>query len=156
MKPWIIPFVSLLTLAACGPLSLYYRPGVTVSRMQTDTTKCEVSALKNAPIATQIRQHPPIYIPAATICNAAKECSVRPSYWVEGGIYTVDVNRNLRGRVLDICMAEKGYQPVTLPACPAKISKAVPAVATRKLPTLTATSCVIRYKDGNWQIVNQG
>lgn len=150
----IIP--ALLLLAACGPMSIYYRPGVAVSRMQADTTNCQVAALRDAPVATQIRQRPPIYIPGRNICNSAGNCYLTPGYWADGGIYTVDTNQDLRNRVLDLCMAKKGYQPVTLPACPASVKNAVPAVATVKLPTLTSKSCVIRYNDDNWQIVNQG
>lgn len=147
---------ALLLLAACGPMSIYYRPGVSVSRMQADTTTCQVSALKDAPVATQIRQRPPIFYPGRNICNAAGSCYFSPGYWVDGGIYTVDLNQDLRGRVLDLCMAKRGYQPVTLPPCPDTVKRAVPAVATVKLPTLTSKSCVIRYNDDQWQIVNQG
>ena len=145
-----------LTLAACGPLSLYYRPGVSVTRMQTDTTNCEVAAIRDVPVANELRQRPPIFFPGSTYCDASGSCFHEPGYWMDGGVYTVDVNLDLRGRVLDICMAKRGYQPVTLPPCPASVSNAVPAVATVKLPTLTASSCVIRYNSGNWQIVNRG
>ncbi|MBL4805809.1 MAG: hypothetical protein JKY31_00795 [Rhodobacteraceae bacterium] len=148
--------IAGLTLAACGPLSLYYRPGVSVTRMQTDTTNCEVAALKEAPIANELRQRPPIFFPGSTYCDASGYCTREPGYWIDGGVYTVDVNQDLRGRVADICMAKRGYQPVTLPACPSSVANSVPAAATVKLPTLTSNSCVIRYKSGNWQIVIRG
>jgi hypothetical protein len=155
MKPVLKIIPALLLLAACGPMSIYYRPGVSVTRMQNDTTNCQVAALKDAPVATQIRQRPPIFFPGRNICNASGDCYVTPGYWADGGIYTVDTNQDLRNRVLDMCMAKKGYQPVTLPACPSSAKNSVPAVATTKLPTLTSKSCVIRYNDDNWQIVNQ-
>jgi hypothetical protein len=150
----IIP--AMLVLASCGPMSIFYRPGVSVSRMQNDTTNCQVAALKDAPVANQIRQNPPIFYPGRTVCGAAGSCYRTPGFWVDGGLYTVDVNRDLRGRVLDMCMAEKGYHPVTIPNCPDSMRKSVPATATTKLPTLTANSCVIRYNDDQWQIVNRG
>lgn len=147
-----LPLV-LVTLTACDTgLSTYYRSGVSVSRMQTETTRCEVAALKDAPVANQIRQRAPIYFPGSQYCGA-NGCYYRPGYWVDGGIYTVDVNSNLRARVLDMCMAQKGYQPVSLPACSAAVAKAAPPRATTTLPTLSETSCVIRYEGDAWQIV---
>lgn len=144
--------VAGLALGACGPLTLYYRPGVSVSRMQTDTTRCEVAALKDAPVANQIRQRPPIYFPGQQYCGP-KGCVYRPGYWVDGGYYTVDVNRDLRSRVLDLCMAEKGYQPVSVPRCSPAVTAAAPQIPTRTLPALAENSCSIQYDDGTWQIV---
>lgn len=142
-----------LALAACGPLSLYYRPGVSVTRMQNDETNCQVSALKKAPVANQIRQRPPIYIPGRRVCTASG-CYTSVGYWVNGGIYTVDVNLALRARVEDQCMAGKGYQPVSVPLCSGAVKAAVTPAQTQKLPTLTESACAIRYDDGSWQIVN--
>ena len=142
-----------LALAACAPLSIYYRPGVPVARMQTDTTQCEVQALREAPVANQIRQRPPIYYPGTQYCDASGACVTRPGYWVDGGFYTVDVNRDLRARVQDLCMAKKGYQPVSLPNCPVTLARSVAPDRTRILPALTEDSCAIRYDDGSWQIV---
>lgn len=152
MKTTIRIFVAGLALAACGPLTLYYRPGVSVTRMQTDTTRCEVSALKDAPVANKIRQRPPIYFPGAQYCTGAG-CYYRPGYWVDGGYYTVDVNRDLRNRVMDLCMAQKGYQPASVPRCSPAVVSAAPQAQTRTLPTLAENSCSILYDDGSWQIV---
>ena len=153
MNTFLKIFVSGMALAACGPLSIYHRPGVSVARMQNDRTNCEVRALKDAPIANQIRQRPPIYFPGTRYCNAGG-CYVTPGYWASGGVYTVDVNADLRGRVQDQCMAQKGYRPVSVPRCSSAVANAVPAQPTRTLPTLTESACAIRYDDGSWQIVN--
>lgn len=153
MRPAAALLCAALLFSACAPMALYYRPGVPVARMQADTTRCEVRALREAPVATRIRQYPPRYIPARRICNSAGECWTRPGYWVEGPIYTEDANAGLRARVMRLCMAEKGYDPVTLPPCPAEIRRATPPAATRVLPRLTAQACVIRNNDGTWQIV---
>lgn len=151
------PIASLLCLglllAACAPMTLYYRPGVSVAKMQDDTTRCEVRALREAPVATQIRQHPPTYVPGARYCNKHGECWTRPGYWVEGPIYTVDANARLRARVMELCMAEKGYNEVTLPNCPPEVRNATPPAVTTVLPRLTQEACVIRNDDGTWQIV---
>ncbi len=153
MKPRLALLVLVLALAGCaGPLSLYYKPGASVARMQTDTTQCQVAALKDAPVASQVRQRPPIWIPGNRYCNA-NGCWVTPGYWVDGGIYTVDVNAPLRNRVQDLCMAQKGYQPVRLPRCTPAVANAVQPGLTTVLPTLAADSCVIDRGGGRWQIV---
>ncbi|SFT50098.1 hypothetical protein SAMN05216236_102223 [Sedimentitalea nanhaiensis] len=144
--------VAGLALGACGPLSLYYRPGVSVSRMETDTTQCEVAALRDAPVANQIRQSPPIYFPGGRYCTGGG-CYAAPGYWAGGGVYTVDLNSDLRQRVLDMCMAEKGYQPVSVPRCPEAVARQVPPAATRTMPVLTQGSCAVANKNGTWQIV---
>lgn len=146
-------FGAGLALAACAPLTLYHRPGASVARMQTDQLNCEVRALKDAPVASEIRQRPPVFFPGRQICNGL-DCFYRPGYWLDGGIYTVDVNQDLRGRVQDRCMAQSGYQPVTVALCNAAVKSAVTPGQTRTLPTLTPTACSIRYDDGSWQIVN--
>lgn len=153
MKPFITIFATSLALAACGPLSIYYRPGVSVSRMQNDQLNCQVRALKDAPVANQIRQRPPIFFPGRQICGAGG-CYYSPGYWAGGGVYSVDVNADLRGQVEEQCMARKGYQPVSVPLCTGGVKSAVAPKQTQTLPKLTESACAIRYDDDSWQIVN--
>lgn len=153
MKPSVLMPCLLLILAGCAPMSIYYRTGTPVARMQADTTRCEVRALREAPVATQIRQYPPTYVPGARVCNARGDCWTRPGYWIDGPLYTVDVNARLRARVEQLCMAEKGYRPVDLPLCPAEVRQSTPPGVTTVLPPLTPEACVIRNSDGSWQIV---
>jgi hypothetical protein len=150
----LAPF-ALLAVAGCAPLSIYYQPGVAVSRMQEDTTRCEVAALKDAPVATEIRQRPPVYFPGYPVCNGAGACTYMPGYWAPGGIYSVDLNADLRARVTDLCMAEKGYSPVTIERCPPGLDTAAPPGPTTTLPKLSAASCAIRLDDGGWRIVDR-
>lgn len=152
MKSLIRIIVAGLVVGACGPLSLYYQPGVQVTRMQSDATRCEVEALRDAPVANQIRQRPPIYFPGGRYCTNSG-CYYNPGYWADGGLYTVDLNQDLRRQVLDMCMAQKGYQPVSIPRCAANVASVAPRASTSTLPALTQNSCAIRYDDGSWQIV---
>ncbi|WP_425046315.1 hypothetical protein [Primorskyibacter sp. S87] len=147
-----LPLVLLLG-ACAGPLDLFYRPGVSVTRMQTDHTNCEVKALKDAPVANQVRQRAPIYYPGYPVCDGYGNCWYRPGYWVDGGIYTVDVNKDLRNRVLGQCMAQKGYQPVSLPQCSQGVRAQVAPQRTTKLPNLSESSCYVKNSDGSYQIV---
>lgn len=149
----LLPMLALLS--ACGPLSIFYKPGASVARMQSDQTGCEVDATQKAPVANQIRQNPPIYVPGRQVCHQ-NGCYTEPGYWLPGSTYTVDVNADLRRRVLAQCMANKGYRPVEIPNCPSSVASSVPPAQTTKLPTLTERSCAIRNKDGSWQIVTRG
>jgi hypothetical protein len=152
------PIVSvsiLVVLGACAtPLEIYYKPGASVSRMQTDTTRCDVAALRDAPVANQVRQEPGYFIPGVRRCNGAGQCWTEGGYWRQGRVYTVDVNAPLRQRVTDQCMGAKGYQRTKVPACSQSVIDAAPPMATQTLPRLTPNSCVIKNEGGSWQIVN--
>ncbi|MCV3270922.1 hypothetical protein [Roseobacter sinensis] len=148
--------VLLALLASCAPLSIYHRDGAPVSRMQSDLLSCQISALEDVPVSNQIRQEPPVYIPARRYCNSDGRCYTRGGYFEEGRIYTVDVNADLRRKAEGQCMADQGYRPVTLPNCPNSVFRAAPKASTQVLPRLNPRSCAIRYQDGTWQIVTQG
>lgn len=141
--------VACLVLSACGPVATYYREGASVSRLYSDQTQCEIQALRDAPVANQVRQRPPIYIPGERICNAAGNCVTRPGYWRDGEIYTVDVNQDLRGRVQSACMTKRGYTQISLPRC----TQGTPVALSNALPPLGETSCVIINSDGTQRVV---
>ncbi len=151
MKP-LASLALVLLLGACAPLSIYYKPGVSVARLETDLTGCQVKALRDAPVATQIRQSPPVFYPGRVYCDGAGQCWRGAPYWVEGSIYSVDVNAGLRERVTDQCMATQGYQPVQVPNCPAGL--AVPPGRTEVLPKLGPNSCAVKQSDGSFLIVD--
>lgn len=156
MKTAHLFLILALALSSCGPLAIFYKQGASVARMQNDQTNCEVGALKDAPVANQTRQGPPVFIPGNRYCNSAGQCTYTDGYWLPGRIYTVDVNSDLRGRVLAQCMARKGYRPVEIPPCPASVSNQVTPARTQTLPKLTDKSCAIKNNDGSWQIVTRG
>lgn len=141
-----------LALSACsGPLDTYYRTGSEVSRLQSDLLSCEVSALKDVPVAFSIRQWPTTGFVGSYYCGAGPYCLGGS---LGGGIYSVDVNQDLRTRVTDQCMSEKGYSPISIPRCSESVTLDAPGEQTTVLPKLTASSCVIRNQDGTFQIVN--
>lgn len=154
-RHFLIPSLLFVGLSGCDTsLTTFYKPGVAVSRMQNDQTTCEVQALKDAPVANEVRQRAPVFYPGRQVCNSSGQCWTNPGYWVPGGFYTVDVNTDLRNRVVDMCMAGKGYEPVTIPACAPQVKSAVAPRQTTALPTLGPTTCVIKYPDKSWQIVS--
>ena len=156
MKKLTIGVAAFLGLGACAPLNTYYKAGASVAAVQRQTTLCEVEALDKVPPSTRIVQTPPRYIPPRSECNAAGKCYVVPGFYEPGTFYTVDPNEGLRKRVEAQCMADKGFAPVSIPACPASVAQSAPQRATTTLPSLNAKSCVIRNRDGSFQIVTLG
>ena len=125
----VIPF--MMVLAGCAPLDTYYKPGATVA-------------------------NPPQFVPPHQRCNSLGQCHVTPGYFVPGPIYEIDPNAQLRRRVVGQCMADAGFAPVSIPACPSNVAKAAPRLSTITLPALNANSCAIRNRDGSFQIVTRG
>lgn len=149
--------LATFALSACAPLTTYYKPGVSVSRLDRDTTACKVRALRDVPSSTVTKRYPPEYIPPVRECNAAGKCHVvRAGYYRPGETFTYDPNDKLRRTVEQQCMADKGYGRVSIQPCPGNVANATPARSTTRLPQLTPTSCVIRNSDGSFQIVNRG
>lgn len=146
--------IAILSLSGCLPVSTYYAEGVTAAKFTRDDTGCDVQALRDAPVANQTRQYPSRYVPRR-VCDASGNCFDRGGYWVPGEIYTVDVNAELRTRVKGQCMADRGYAPVQLPACPRGVVDAAPPGPSPVLPRLNPNSCAIRT-DGGLRVVTQG
>ena len=158
MKRFVV-YASLagMGLLACAPLNTYYKPGASVALLERDTTACQVNALRKVPVSTHVHRIPPRYVPPVKRCNANGKCRVvRAGYYIPGEVVAFDPNDDLRRRVEGQCMADKGYAPVSIPPCPDSIANATPAKATKRLPELTAKSCVIRNQDGSFQIVTRG
>ncbi len=148
--------IPLLCLASCAPVPLYYKEGGSVSRQQSDLLSCEVDALAKAPVASQIRQSPPQFVPSRRYCSASGHCYYRGGYFVPGNVYTVDVNARLRGDLETQCMSVKGYQAIELPRCAAQTVPA-PTAAGRTsdaLPALSERSCAKRDDTGGWEIID--
>ncbi|MEO0378888.1 MAG: hypothetical protein AAF252_01370 [Pseudomonadota bacterium] len=153
MRMPVVAF-ALVFLSGCLPVSTYYAEGVSLAQFQRDETGCDVQALRDAPVANQTRQAPPRFVPRR-VCDAAGNCTNRGGYWLPGEIYTVDVNASLRARVKGLCMSDRGYTPVELPACPRGVAEAAPPGPSPVLPRLNSNSCAIRT-DGGLRIVTQG
>ena len=146
--------LAALVLSACGPLGLYHKAGVPVAAMNNTLTDCEVEALAKVPVDQRIERDP-IRIVPRRICDSAGNCTVVYDR-VGGEVRTYDANAGLRARVMNQCMANKGFTYVNLPACSQGVKRAAPAGATTVLPRLAPNSCAIRNADGTFQIVTPG
>lgn len=153
MRQIICAIFLLCALAACGPVSVYYHPDVTATRMQSDLLDCQVAALRDAPVASQLRRGPPRYIPGYRHCDSKKHCYHRRGYLIPGEIYSVDVNARLRGDLETRCMARSGYQSIELPRCSRGSLAADTTARTDQMPVLTENACVLRDNSGRWEII---
>lgn len=137
---------ALFALVGCTERSLWYLQGVSIDQRNRDVLACEVQATRDAPVATQLTQGPQRFIPATSRCHmeylngfAHREvCVTQPARWEAGDITSVDVNAGLRKRVYAQCLADKGYQRISLPKC-----DTTPAQVSTRLPHLTEASCAV-------------
>lgn len=142
-----------LGLAACGPLPLYYKEGEQVSQIGATLTYCRVESLEKVPVAERRRYVPPVYARRTFRGEDGKEYTRRVLVQ-RGGFETIDANEDLREDVTEQCMIANGFQQVTLPICGGSVTRATVIRATEVLPALTPDTCVIRIRDGKFQIVN--
>lgn len=151
-KPIVLLSLLSVTVAACGPIPVYYREGASVTRLEEESLSCKVAALKDAPVENQIRQHPPRYYPGERYC-ADGRCWTRPGYWVDGQIYTVDVNLGLRRQLEQSCMEKKGYRQVSLKRCTMDEVSTHLASQPKRLPPLSEAACVWKSPDQQLHIL---
>ncbi|MEM1352482.1 MAG: hypothetical protein AAGF27_09050, partial [Pseudomonadota bacterium] len=112
-------FFAGLLLAACGPTATFHRTGAPMALMENTLLDCKVEALGDAPVATQVRQGPPRYVPGPVYCPRKGQCTRGAGYFAPGEVYSVDTNARLRSDLINRCMARSGFQRVDLPRCAA-------------------------------------
>lgn len=156
MKRCLALSTALLALSGCLPLSLYYKDGAPVSKMESVLTDCELLALSKAPVIQDVEIIPGYSIPPRTTCDSHGNCTTIPGRYRRTEVIVTDLNAGRRQKFEAQCMSRSGYRRVSIPTCSAGIANATPPRITTVLPTLTAQSCVIRNRGGSWQIVNPG
>jgi hypothetical protein len=133
MRLTLPALIACLALAACTGGTIYYAEGVDIPTRDRDTATCELQALTEFPVRTEIRYTPRIYVPPRRACNSEGGCVTRPGYFEGGERYTVDVNAPGRATAARGCMAGRGYARVGLPACEAgtevRLSTVMPPLA---------------------------
>lgn len=144
----------LLALAGCGPMSLYYKEGVSVQAARDAETICKIGAVRDVPVRNVTRTIPGRFVPPRKTCDPDGHCQKRGGYYFPPEFITVDVNEELRKEAVNLCMRQQGYEFMRLPACKPNIVHTKTSGATRHFPKLTPQACVIRNKGGTWQIVS--
>ncbi len=153
MKQLVLAFGAAGLLAACTPLGLYYKQGVSVQTAQDAETVCNVKAARDVPVRNVTHVIPGKQIAPRKQCNSNGLCHMTPGVIIPPEFVTRDANAELRRKAADLCMRQKGYEYLRLPACDPAIAKATPEGQTTRLPRLAPNSCVVRSTGGRWQIV---
>ena len=145
----LIAATSFIALAGCN-YTLYHQAGKSFAERDADVTRCDVIALRKAPVETQILFTPPRQ-EERTICDDDGNC-ITETYWTKPEPYTVDPNKELRERVAMQCMLDKGYQQISLPSCDDGKTLSVPT----KMTNIGPNSCAVRLKGGAVRIAQPG
>ncbi|MBT8154392.1 hypothetical protein KMP13_10875 [Epibacterium ulvae] len=142
-------FLCLLTLVTvgCGPVAVYHKDRTSFATLEQDLLACEVQALRDAPVANEIRQDPPVFHPGRRICRKDGSCYHTGGFWREGRIYTVDTNEGLRGRLAQSCMIRNDYTQIEAQRCPPGTVRP-PKDALGRLVTPASDTCAISVKNG--------
>lgn len=142
-------FLCLLgfVVAGCGPVAVYHKDRTSFATLEQDLLTCEVQALRDAPVANEIRQDPPVFHPGRRICRKDGSCYHTGGYWREGRIYTVDTNLGLRKRLAQSCMIQEGYSQIEAHRCPPGTVRP-PKDALGQLITPSQNTCAISVKAG--------
>ncbi|MRU13836.1 hypothetical protein FDP25_00140 [Roseovarius sp. A21] len=147
---------ALTVLAACAPLTVYYKQGASVAAMEQTLNQCEVEALRKVPPRILTRYIPPTTAPY-THCDANGNCYTYYRTITPGRFERYDADEGLREKTARLCMAGAGFEKVSIKECdPDQIEAARPLSATQTFPPLTENSCAIRLKSGRWKIVTPG
>jgi len=141
-----------LLFAGCSE-TLYYRAGASTEAARADEVSCGRLALAQAPVEKEREVIPGRYIPGPVVCDANNNCRQRPGRRLPPEIIVRDVNEELRRLIARQCMAERGYERVSLPYCSDAVKAQVTPAVTRKMPALPARACIIKRGVDGYQIV---
>lgn len=145
----------LLALAGCSQ-TIYYRAGASTDRARTDEIACGRLALSQAPVEKEREIIPGRFIPGEVICDANNTCRRTPGRRTPPEIIVRDVNEELRRLIARQCMADRGYDRVTLPNCSEAVKAQVRPAVTKVMPTISGKACVIGRGAQGYQIVPLG
>ena len=152
MRPARLLLPAFVALAACTPPSLYHKPGGSMGALDRDLAACRAAAAREVPQALRTRTIAPDTM-LRPVCLPNGYCywdrvTLRPAQ-----IETYDANSDLRAEVIRLCMADKGYARVTLPACAPAVASQATIRSDSALPGLSDRSCALRTDAGRWRVV---
>ncbi|KAA0920936.1 hypothetical protein [Aquicoccus porphyridii] len=151
-----LTMIALALLAGCGPMGLYYKPGISLAGIERDEIACTLKAEREVPVRNVSRVIPGQWIPGHKVCPKKGQCHVTPGYMTPSRVVTEDANLGLRNRVAALCMQDRGYSRISLPPCPREVAQSVPPAITTVMPKrLSPSACVIRHGRGAFQVVNR-
>lgn len=151
-----LALIATVLLTGCGPMGLYYKPGVSMNAIERDEVACTLKAEREVPVRNVSRVIPGEWVPGRKVCPRKGKCHVTPGYMTPSRVVTEDANLGLRNRVAALCMQDRGYSRINLPPCPREVAQSVPSAVTTEMPKrLSPRACVIRHGGGAFQVVNR-
>lgn len=145
---------AILGITAGCTQQIYYKAGASTAQVQRAQDACALQAEQAAPYRAVTRILPPRIIPARQVCDAQGNCQVIPARQGLPEFETIDGNAERRVLLARTCMAEQGFDRVSLPYCDSAQRQSVAAGVTRTLPRIGEQSCIISRGSGAYQIVN--
>lgn len=142
----VIAFLVATACVATGPVNVVYKPGSTGEQRLSALTECETQALAKVPRAMATGMTPAYTTPSNVQCygtGAYVSCQQYGGQTYGGDVYSYDANQDLRDRVTMQCLAQKGFQTISLPSCDAEQSKRAVSSMGRKQPTYDKIECVV-------------
>ncbi len=103
-KPVMLAVGLSIFAAGCVDQTFHVRQNVSYDRFERDAVQCRTIALQNVPNNSVTNWMP--YV----------------------GFYTEDTNAVLRQQNHNICMGDRGYQEITVPACTGAVASAARAI----------------------------
>lgn len=116
----ITGLTTIMMLSGCSTVTLLWKPGTSVTQKQYDYDECTIEAIRKVPVNQVTNYTPGYYSPGTTQCRRVGDkvaCYQVGEVNIPGNISTYDKNQALRTRVLDRCLAAKGYQQKQVPVC---------------------------------------
>jgi len=134
-----------VVLAACAPLQVFDKQGVSVARLNSDLQACTAKATEAAPRDVQV------FYDYERVYRPRYYNGYRSGFgweW-ERTRDIVDVNEAKRLELRDACMVSRGYTPGALPRC-----QGAPQITTAyRQPAARENSCAVKLGNAGAVIV---
>ncbi|MDV4144144.1 MULTISPECIES: hypothetical protein [Shimia] len=138
-------FCALLGLAgACVNMNTYYKTGTTMEAISKDDLACARQADIDVPPRIIVENHP-VYGPPPKPGAPPVLLYWRTEY--------IDINEGRRARAKALCMAEAGYDRVSIPYCTDEQIDGRAFRPLAKTPPLDGSICAVR-RDGKRLLID--
>lgn len=120
-----------------------HKTGATYAEIDRAATECQISAAQRVPPNVQVHTTPTYTSPSQTYCNRIGTqvlCNTVGGDTYGGQTYSTDANEPLRQKAVQMCMGDRGYRFVSIPACP-RDTPEERMQRSPKLPALSSKTC---------------
>nr|WP_272210561.1 hypothetical protein [Marinicella sp. W31]MDC2876458.1 hypothetical protein [Marinicella sp. W31] len=142
----ILSVGMLVALTGCqtGPIDLLYKEGSTRSERQLAYDQCFIQALKEVPQNMVTEVSGGYSVPGFIDCNTDGDrtyCGEVGGYTTPVSSVSYDTNERLRNRIVNRCLAEKGFSTIERPICESREQRNAYALLPAQ-PNAAQIACV--------------